>query len=209
RHSEQALAWNGTGIQGPAGPKGDTGAVGPQGPKGDTGAVGPQGPKGDTGPQGPSGVDALAGQACQDGDYVSGFDDSGTIICKPLNPPQACPAGAVLDFQVVSHSDGLFEAWPGGTQTITAAPGCSVTVQRPEGEIDLVGGTVGTTSWKILSWTGTDKTPTGTVLTPNCGSFLALAESTVDDFPTCSSAAVPALGIGDVSTDVFRVTIPA
>jgi hypothetical protein len=110
---------------------------------------------------------------------------------------------------VVSHSDGLFEAWPGGTQTITAAPGCSVTVQRPEGEIDLVGGTVGTTSWKILSWTGTDKTPTGTVLTPNCGSFLALAESTVDDFPTCSSAAVPALGIGDVSTDVFRVTIPA
>jgi hypothetical protein len=44
------------GLQGPAGPKGDTGVVGASGPKGDAGAVGPQGETGIAGPRGPAGI---------------------------------------------------------------------------------------------------------------------------------------------------------
>lgn len=52
------------GIQGPVGPKGDTGIQGPQGVKGDTGIQGiqgPAGPKGDTGAQGVKGDTGPAG----------------------------------------------------------------------------------------------------------------------------------------------------
>ena len=49
------------GLQGPAGPKGDTGTTGLTGPKGDTGATGPVGPKGDTGVVGASGPKGDAG----------------------------------------------------------------------------------------------------------------------------------------------------
>ncbi|MGZ8706753.1 MAG: phage tail protein, partial [Gaiellaceae bacterium] len=57
--SWSVLNWNGTGIQGATGAKGDTGAQGIQGVKGDTGATGADGAtgaKGDTGAQGIQGV---------------------------------------------------------------------------------------------------------------------------------------------------------
>ncbi|MDP9093470.1 MAG: collagen-like protein [Actinomycetota bacterium] len=44
--SERAIAWNQTGVQGPAGP---AGASGPSGPAGPTGATGPSGPAGSPG----------------------------------------------------------------------------------------------------------------------------------------------------------------
>ncbi len=49
------------GLQGPAGPKGDTGTTGLTGPKGDTGSTGLVGPKGDTGVVGASGPKGDAG----------------------------------------------------------------------------------------------------------------------------------------------------
>lgn len=58
----------GAGVQGPAGPKGDTGAQGPIGPKGDTGAQGLAGPKGDTGAQGLKGDTGATGLAGPKGD---------------------------------------------------------------------------------------------------------------------------------------------
>lgn len=49
------------GLQGPAGPKGDTGATGATGPKGDAGSTGPQGIKGDTGAVGATGPQGVKG----------------------------------------------------------------------------------------------------------------------------------------------------
>jgi hypothetical protein len=59
RKSEQAIAWNQTGVQGIQGIQGISGIPGQQGPKGDTGATGLQGAKGDTGATGPQGPGAV------------------------------------------------------------------------------------------------------------------------------------------------------
>jgi hypothetical protein len=147
----------------------------------------------------------LAGQSCQDRYYVSGFDSTGKIICQPVRPP--C-AGESVDFKATSHEvDGL-EAWTGGSLTERTSSGCLVTVEFPEGTIDLIGGTAGTSGWKITDVTGTSLVPTGTIHDPNCGSVAAVPETNKDDFPTCTTASVPALGLGSQSTDVFTVSVP-
>src|SRR3954451_2793988 len=144
---EIALTWSQTGPQGqvgpvgPQGPKGDTGATGPQGPKGDTGATGPQGP---AGPQGEPGTD-VAGQMCNAGQSVTGFDSSGNIICSA-----GCPSGS-LTFHIVSHPVDTIERWPGGTETQSSGAGCSVTVKKPSDSINLIGGTTGVDKWEIVS----------------------------------------------------------
>jgi hypothetical protein len=51
----------GTGVVGPAGPRGDTGLTGPAGPTGATGAVGPTGSQGPTGPIGLTGSQGVVG----------------------------------------------------------------------------------------------------------------------------------------------------
>jgi hypothetical protein len=149
---------------------------------------------------------------CDLGYYVNGIDSSGHIVCQPVTPPPACAPGSTFVFQVTSESNGAIlplEQWPGGSQKITLGQGCSVTVQKPSGTIDLIGGTSGTSGWKIISWTGTDKTPVGSILDPACNSTLALVVSTTDDYPTCSSAAVPLpLVGGSPSIDTYIVTIP-
>jgi hypothetical protein len=81
-----------TGVNGAQGSKGDTGATGPQGPKGDTGATGAtgaQGPQGDTGATGATGPPGggLAGQSCPSGQFVTGVDSSGNIVCAFPPPP--------------------------------------------------------------------------------------------------------------------------
>ena len=44
-------------------------------------------------------------------------------------------------FTINSNAGGVFDSaeWPGGTTNQSAAPGCSVTINRPSGNIDLVG----------------------------------------------------------------------
>jgi Collagen triple helix repeat (20 copies) len=212
RPPEIALTWSQTGPQGPVGPvgpqgpKGDTGATGPQGPKGDTGATGatgPQGPKGDTGatgatgpqglkgdkgdtgPQGPPGAQGppgtdVAGQMCNAGESVTGFDASGNIICSA-----GCPSGQ-LTFHIVSHSADTIENWPGGVETQSSGPDCSVTVGKPSGSIALIGGTAGVDAWTILSKKGWVSASLS-VQTPTCRGFLALA-SVSNNRPTCSNA---------------------
>lgn len=59
------------------------GAVGPIGPQGPEGAPGPQGPPG---PEGPSGNLALAGMSCEEGKFVTGFDESGLLVCGRQQP---------------------------------------------------------------------------------------------------------------------------
>ena len=213
RPSEIPISWSQTGPAGPQGPKGDTGATGPQGPKGDTGATGPQGlagpqgPKGDTGatgaqgpagPQGPPGS-GLAGQSCPNGQSVTGVDNSGNLICSA-----GCPV-AQLTFHITSSFPtpfGLMD-WPGGTQTQSSGPNCSVTVTAPSGNISLIGGTTGVDSWQITSKTGWTSA-SGTVQQPFCSNALAFA-SVSNDRPTCSDSSV--VGAGGPSSDDFVVSV--
>ena len=217
RPPEIPISWSHTGPQGPAGPagpqgpRGETGAtgaqgpVGPAGPKGDTGATGaqgpagPAGPKGDTGatgPQGPPGTD-VAGQTCASGQSVTGFDESGNIICS-----SGCPSGR-LTFHIVSFVVDTLHRWPGGTLTQNSGPNCSVTVRAPSGVISLIGGTTGVDSWEIVSRTGW-VSATGVVQPPICRSPLS-APSVSNNRPTCSNASdVFASG---PSEDDFVVTV--
>jgi hypothetical protein len=214
RPSEIPIQWSETGPQGqvgPQGPKGDKGDTGPQGPKGDTGDTGPQGPKGDTGapgpkgdtgPQGPAGPQgppgtSVAGQSCANGQSVTGFDDSGNIICS-----SGCPSGR-LTFHIVSSPSNTIENWPGGTQTQSSGANCSVTVRRPSGSIALIGGTTGVDAWEILSKTGW-VSATGSVQTPICRGFLS-APSVVNNRPTCSNAST--VFEAGPSEDDFVVTV--
>jgi hypothetical protein len=57
-------------------------------------------------------------------------------------------------FTVNSNSGGLFDSaeWPGGTATQTPVPGCSLTINRPNDNIDLVCGLAN--PFSINSFTG-------------------------------------------------------
>ncbi|MFQ5968255.1 MAG: MopE-related protein [Acidimicrobiia bacterium] len=66
--SETAISW---------------GIVGPEGPAGPPGADGQDGAQGPPGPPGPAGGD-LADQSCPAGQFVSGFDANGDIICSQV-----------------------------------------------------------------------------------------------------------------------------
>ena len=72
-----------TGATGATGPAGAAGAVGPAGPAGGatgaTGAAGAPGATGATGAQGNNGTGVT--QNCPTGDFVSGIQANGTIIC--------------------------------------------------------------------------------------------------------------------------------
>ena len=59
----------------------------PAGPKGDTGATGPMGPSGSTGPAG-----TCKGGSCPSGQFVTGFDSVGNLICSSL-PGTPCGDG--------------------------------------------------------------------------------------------------------------------
>jgi len=87
-----------------------------------------------------------------------------------------------------------------------ANAGCSVTVQAPTGDIDLIGGTVGTDGWTIVSKTGFT-TATGVAQIPDCNGFLAVSTGSVppvNNRPSCSNAST-FLESGP-STDEFIVT---
>lgn len=158
--------------------------------------TGPQGPQGIPGPQGPQGVqgepgkNVAAGQACPAGQFVTGFDATGNILCATPTPPApACPANSKLTFSMTSSPTDTLENWPGGDHTLAVSgyPGCSVTVTYPSGNISLVGGTVGADAWVIKNWTGFTSA-SGQALVPVCNSFLAAASITAGPRPTCSNS---------------------
>jgi hypothetical protein len=197
-----------TGAAGPQGPQGDTGVAGVQGPRGDTGAAGTQGPQGDTGAAGPvgatgpAGTNPAAGQSCPSGQFVTGFDANGNILCGGGTPPPTCPAGTVFDFTITSSPVATLETWPGGFMTQQTSASCTVTVQAPSGDIDIIGGTTGADAWQISNVTGFAGA-SGVVELPSCGGFLAVA-SVTQNRPTCSNAST--VGESGHSSDVFEVT---
>jgi hypothetical protein len=87
---ETPISWN---------QQGEPGEQGPTGPEGPAGLQGPPGEPGPQGPQGPAGASvsrSLAEQQCADGQFVTGFDASGHIICSCGNDFGADCAGNVL-----------------------------------------------------------------------------------------------------------------
>ena len=81
----------------------ETGPSGPTGPTGPPGSIGPSGPTGSIGPAGLEGLPGnlhLAGETCEEGASVTGFDAFGNILCGSFGGNAAgvgadCPAGLV------------------------------------------------------------------------------------------------------------------
>lgn len=116
---DKAIFWS------QVGPTGGTGATGA------TGAPGAPGTPGATGPTGPAGSNVAAGQKCTPGQFVTGFDANGNIICglltaslvadtsqKLCGPPgdycwggitgSGLEPGATVTFYSGSPNDGTF-----------------------------------------------------------------------------------------------------
>lgn len=78
------------------------------------------------------------GSACSDGAACNGTGDTcqgGTCVATGV-----CCGTQDFTFTVNSNNGGAFDSaeWPGGTQSQTSAPGCSVTIQNPNNNIDTV-----------------------------------------------------------------------
>jgi uncharacterized protein YjbI with pentapeptide repeats len=85
-------------LQKEQGPPGPTGPTGPPGLTGLTGPTGPTGPSGSSGREGLPGNLQLAGETCENGASVTGFDAFGNILCGPSGVNAAgvgrdCPKG--------------------------------------------------------------------------------------------------------------------
>lgn len=95
------------------GPIGLTGATGPTGAIGSTGSTGATGPAGPTGPVGTDGADAFVGLSCPPGEAVTGFDQTGSLICSPFVAPSFL-AMAYIDLDGAEGFDPEFDTMIGG-----------------------------------------------------------------------------------------------
>jgi len=100
------------------------------------------------------------------------------------NPNAACTAQTLHD-AITSSPSNTIEHWPGGQVTLGSG-GCTVTVARPSGDIDIIGGAGGGDAWRIVSWTGF-RTASITVNTPDCEGLGAVGSVTANR-PTCTNA---------------------
>ena len=139
----------------------------------------------------------IRAQSCPTGQSVTGIDQNGNIVCS-----SGCPS-ATLTFRITTVVVGTFQHWPGGTQTQSSGPNCSVTVRAPSGAINLIGGTTGADAWEIVSRTGW-VSATGSVQTPICRTVASFA-SVSNNRPTCSNASN--VFSSGPSEDVFVVTV--
>jgi hypothetical protein len=200
KRNETAISWNQTGPTGPQGATGPTGATGAKGATGATGpagATGATGPAGATGATGPPGPNNAAGTSCPTGTQVIGFNANGTIICNTVVAPTC--ASHTFTFTMTSSTGGLFTdaVWPGGTETMNGPEGatCSVTVQRPSGDIVLVG-TLGD-AWSVVSRVGYG-TAVGTAFAPSSCPPFGIPNVTAGR-PSCST------GLNGSATASFSV----
>jgi hypothetical protein len=96
-NAEIPISWNVQGLQGAQGPQGIPGAIGPQGP---------QGPKGETGATG------LAGKVCPAGQFVTGFDSAGQLICRSVCPVQVAQATLKFENEGLDLETGAVSSGP-------------------------------------------------------------------------------------------------
>jgi pseudomonalisin/xanthomonalisin len=112
-----------------------------------------------------------------------GFD-APLLYAIAQSPTVACSA-QVLHDSITSSASSTIEHWPGGQVTLGTAP-CTVTVARPSGDIDLVGGTAGVDNWHVVSFTGY-KGATISVNTPTCRG-LGASGHVEQNRPRCTNA---------------------
>ena len=79
-------------LRGPAGPSGGQGPQGEQGVQGDLGPPGPTGSEGLQGPPGTTPLLIMVGQNCPAGEFLTGFDLIGNILCG-VPPLSSIPPG--------------------------------------------------------------------------------------------------------------------
>lgn len=118
----------------------------------------------------------LLGEICGAG----GDCDSGTCTGN------ACTCGNQnLSLTINSSSGGAFSsaAWPGGTEQLTTSIGCSVTITRPEGGIELAGSS---SVFAIASFEGFSACSPGTCEVLSCP-FAGIGQC-FGDRPNCSVA---------------------
>ena len=77
------------------------------------------------------------GAACNDGQSCNGADSCSGGACVGSG---VCCGTRDFTFTVNSNNGGVFDSaeWPGGTQAQTSSSGCSVTINNPNDNIDLV-----------------------------------------------------------------------
>jgi hypothetical protein len=77
------------------------------------------------------------GSFCNDGQSCNGADACSGGICVPSG---VCCGTQNFTFTVDSNNGGAFDGaeWPGGNTSQSSSPGCSVTIRRPNGDVDLV-----------------------------------------------------------------------
>jgi hypothetical protein len=127
---EEALDWNQQGRPGEQGAVGPVGPLGPAGPPGPAGETGPPGPKGDPGEL------ASAGHTCPAGEFVTGFDASGMIICDVLQgrlviAPDSHDFGEVLTDPVFGPGDTAFQFFSVRNTGHARAGPLSVNLEEP------------------------------------------------------------------------------
>jgi hypothetical protein len=151
------------------------------------GLPGAPGPVGPAGKDGESAELLLSGRSCPAGSFVSGFDSRGGLVCtKIAEEPAGCPTTEFVA-SMRSVSNGAFIPafqWPGGVITVGTEQ-CNVKVDRPGGQIDVVGA-LGD-PWKVAGSTGFGSCFIAKVNTPSCGSIAAIGSVTANR-PSCSSA---------------------
>jgi hypothetical protein len=209
RPSEIPISWSQTGPTGSQGAQGPTGDTGTAGAAGATGATGAAGATGATGPQGVPGNLALAGKSCPSGEFVTGFDSAGNLICAPVSVAPACPADSVLTFHITAIEEAGLFAWPGNTQTLAVPehPGCTVTVARPSKSIATLGSIAGSDGWEVTGMTGFTHTDGGVVGPTECFGSLNLVAATINNRPACTDAAIDfVLGTAEGGASSFVVT---
>jgi hypothetical protein len=82
-----------------------------------------------------------------------------------------------------------------------------VTVARPSGAIDILGGTAGSDGWAVTAFTGFTGTDGGVVGGTSCFGTLNFVETTMFNRPACSNAAIdPVFHTAEGGASSFVVT---
>jgi len=167
------------GLQGEAGPPGPQGEAGPPGtqgnagPTGDPGIQGPPGLTGPMGPQGPPGTTPLlimVGQNCPEGEFLTGFDPIGNILCGM--PPAASTPPAPSAITNVNPGDVIITEIMADPSSVTDGNGEWFEL------LNLRSDTIDIRGWTIEDESGNTHTipDTDPILIP-AGQFLVLGNN--------------------------------
>jgi hypothetical protein len=137
-----------------------------------------------------SNIENFLGTSCPSGQYITGIDQYGAIVCAA----QTCPAIVPFISQILSESDyygfpryAIYEHWPTGTVNVGTGS-CTASIQAPSddsGNNCVIDHTQSCNGWRNLTWGSGFSSCSFAVPDPTCNSAGAVAR--VDGtFPACS-----------------------